>query len=205
MKIEEINQIQLTELKKLRYFSLVLTSWGWFVCIVLLYACFNQIHAKPHWPIILFITGISHCYLYTRCRTKGARICILINSLCFIYFSVLSAIATTIVGYIQPDNSQYGTIAFLLVFVFCIFVWSFMIFFASRQKALWGENRITYKQIKASCVARLSGIELADNQLPPINNENPILKWIAILMVYFHSVMLVLVSSVLLVLASRSL
>ena len=201
MDIEDINKIDLKELKKLKFFSLALILWGWFACFVLLYACLNEIHAKLYWPIILVITGLSHCYLYTQCRTSGARICILINSLCFLYFSVLSAIVTIIVGYIQPDSSQYGTIAFLLVFVLCIFVCACVLFFASRQKALWGKTRITYRQIKVSCAARLAGIELADKQLPPPIAENSILKWIAILMVYFHSVMLVLVSSILLVMA----
>lgn len=166
MDIQQINALDLKQMKRMKNYSLYMVQWGWFVGVIFCLGSFTCFSSLLLLPAFFFLTyGISHWYFWTRCRTEQARTCALVDS---IFMMVFSGIATFMV----------------LPIAIIFFIIAIMLFLGAKQTALWGKDRITYKQLKVAYAARKSGAEVTTAQLPTTEESNPTATTAAIVLVY---------------------
>ena len=189
MNIEEINALDLKQLKQLTRFSTSLTAWGWFAGIISLLVSFAL--PPSGWPVTV-IAALSIWFFFTRSRSKGAKICAMINTLC------AACLGAAVISMLVSIRNQYLPGWYSILFgglAFCLFAGlAYELFRAVWCKDLWGENRITHAQIKAAVAARRAGIELTAEQLPAIPTLHPAWGICAIVMGYLASAIIILVA-----------
>ena len=166
MDIQQINALDLKQMKSMKNYSLYMVQWGWLIGVLACFGSFASFSKSVFFEAFSLLTfGISHWYFWTRCRTEQAKTCALVDS---VFLMVASGIMIC--------KGMPVFIIFLIIGV--------MLFRGAQQQLLWGESRITYPQLKVAYAARQAGMEVDAGKLPAIEECNPTSVMVAIVLVY---------------------
>ena len=204
----------LQELKRLRNNSRNLIRCGWFKLIVISPFVFipillmvfmlspNNSMCNIHSLLLLIITlallVIPDFYIYTRCRTASAQIFVFTESFLGTLF-----FAWAIVNSLFNAVSQGGSIPFIVSYAIgyafvptIFFVFFIIILRAACNKILWGQNRVTHKQIEFAYEKRRNNIGFINEELPIPPPNHPIcdtifviLGWISALIFFTGAIL----------------
>jgi len=151
------------ELRKLKNRSLYMLQWGWFTgicCILAAVAIFLPLAfisaiflpAIILVPLVIALAGVANFYIYTRCRTKAARIFVYADS-GFMLVSSGFGLLTTLIAW-------GGVCSFMFTLLY--FIIAYNLFMAARARILWGETHFAYSDLKAAYERKMNGGDVSD-------------------------------------------